>query len=73
LFPELIFKHYFTYVVHRFIRKALHPVTGACVISTLSMRIVTAAIVFKPISAPKKMFAKGIVSKVNDCVTLCCA
>ena len=34
-------------VVHRFIRKALHPLTGARVISTFSVRIETAAIVFK--------------------------
>jgi len=34
-------------VVHRFIRKALHSLTGARVISTFSMRFETAAIVLK--------------------------
>jgi len=34
-------------VVHRFIRKALHSLTGARLISTFSVRIETAAIVFK--------------------------
>jgi len=33
-------------VVHRFIRKALHSLTGACVVGTFSVRIETAAIVF---------------------------
>jgi len=34
-------------VVHRFIRKALHSVSGARVKSTFSVKIETAAIVFK--------------------------
>jgi len=33
-------------VVHRIIRKALHSLTGARVISTISVRVETAAIVF---------------------------
>jgi len=34
-------------VVHRIIRKALHSLTGVRVLSTFSVRIETAAIVFK--------------------------
>jgi len=34
-------------IAHHFIRKALHSLTGARVISTFSVRIESAAIVFK--------------------------
>jgi len=47
-------------VVHRFIRKVLHSLTGARVISTFSVRIETAALVFNCF-----MFAQKVCTHIQ--------
>ena len=49
-------------VVHRFNRKELHSLTSACMISTFSVRIETAAIVFN-----RKKTGKGLHKLRSEC------
>ena len=57
-------------VVHRFIQKALHYLTGARLISTFSVKIETGAIVFKLDVVSIRMFRCSVYNTIHNFISL---